>query len=197
MPVHKLSAQGSLTTSKVDYPSMLAGYGDFGSLQRIAWKDFSVGATAFSNIPQTYRDLYVVTQMRGTNANTVEFAICQVNGTSSSHSFTGLYGDGSTVASTRNSPGGIAPSFFYLGLLPGGNSTTGVFGTITIHILNYRSTVNKTFLWRLAGDQNGSGQSSMGVGLFASSSPVTSLTIIGSNGTNGAAALYGVKASAA
>lgn len=197
MPVHKLSQMGSVTTNKIDYPSMLAGYGDFGALQRIGWSGFATGAKDFLNIPQTYQDLYAVVQARGTNAGPVEYMLGQMNLTNSSHSFTGLYGDGSSVSSSRNSPGGIAPGYFYLGLMPGGNATSGLYGTLTMHILNYRSSTNKTVLWRLAADQNGSGQSSMGVGLFASTSPITSVTFLGSNGFNGAAALYGVKASAA
>lgn len=103
MPVHKLAAQGSLTTSKIDYPSMLAGYGDFGAMTRIASTVLSSNAsnlTAF-NISGTFQDLFMVCSLRAVNAaatSNVYFAIG--NGTpdgGSNYSLTLLRGDGGRI----------------------------------------------------------------------------------------------------
>lgn len=193
-PVYELSGAGSAVNPRTSYKSMNAG-NQFGAMVPIASKAIGTGATDFFNIPQTYQDLMVTMQVRGTNAGPVEYLLSQVNLSATGHSFTLLNADGGTVTSSRNAPGGIAPAYFYLGLMPGGNATAGLYGTLSMHILNYRSTTSKTVLWRFAGDQSGSGVVNIGVGLFASSSPITSLTFLGSNGFNGGGSLYGIRAS--
>jgi hypothetical protein len=191
--VYELSGAGSVKTPRTAYSSMNAG-NQFGAMVPIADAAISNGAKDFFNIPQTYQDLFITMQVRGLNAGPVEYLLGQVNLSSTGHSFTGLYGDGASATSSRNSPGGIAPAYFYLGLMPGGNATAGLYGTFHMHIINYRSSTNKTFLWRLAADLNGSGNTSMGAGLFASTSPVTSVSFLGSNGFNGGGSLYGIRA---
>jgi hypothetical protein len=168
----------------------------FGAMESIATVSNSSGSLFFSNIPQNYQDLFISVQMRGVNAGTDEFMIAQINGSSTGHSWTALGGDGASTFSNRNSPGGIAPAYFYVGLMPGGNSTAGLFATANINILNYSNTsTNKSVLWRFVADRNGSGQTTASSALFASNTAVSSISIIGSNGTNGTATLYGIRAS--
>lgn len=165
-----------------------------GAMEPIASSRLGFGAIEFNNIPQTYRDLMIVIQARGTNAGTDEFLLGQFNNTFSGHSWTYLGADGSSVFTNRNSPGGISPSYFYLGLMPGGNSAAGLFSSTTMHIVNYTSTsANKTILWRFSSERNGSGQTAAGVALFSSTSAITRALFLGSNGTNGVATLYGIK----
>lgn len=189
-----MSAAGSVKVPRVNHQSMNAG-NQFGAMVPIATRDFATGAIDFINIPQTYQDLFVVFQTRGTNAGTDEYLLCQFNGSSTGHSWTTLVGDGSTASSSRNSPGGIGPAYFYCGLMPGGNATAGLYATTTMHLLNYANTsTNKTALWRFGADRNGSGQTSVNVALFASTAGINRIFILGSNGTSGAATLYGIRA---
>ena len=151
------------------------------------------GSANFYNIPQTYQDLYMVGQLRGVNANTIEYGNIQLNGSSSNYSYTMLTGDGSSATSSRNTP---VTGGFYLGLIPGGNSTANVFGAYEIWILNYANTSTyKTVLWRLAADQNGSGVSQMGVGLWSNTAAITGTNVFGSNGcaTGTTHSLYGIR----
>lgn len=166
-----------------------------GAMEPIASSPLGFGAIDFTNIPQTYRDLVVVAQVRGTNAGADEYLLAQFNGSSTGHSWTYLSSDGASASSSRNSPGGIAPGYFYVGLMPGGNATPGLFSTTVMHIGNYTSTImNKTAVWKFVCDRNGSGQTSIGAALFASTSAITRIILLGSNGTNGIATLYGIKA---
>ena len=194
MGVYELSGAGSVKTGRTLYTSMNAG-NQYGAMVPIATRDFTTGAIDFTNIPQTYQDLMVVAQLRGTNASTDEYLLTQFNGSSTGHSWTTLLGDGSSVSTSCNSPGGIAPGYFYCGLMPGGNSTAGLYSTPTMHILNYANTsTNKTAVWRFGADRNGSGQTSANVALFASTAGINRIFMLGSNGTSGAATLYGIRA---
>lgn len=201
MPVHKLAAQGSLTTSKIDYPSMLAGYGDFGAMTRIASTVLSSNAsnlTAF-NISGTFQDLFMVCSLRAVNAaatSNVYFAIG--NGTpdgGSNYSLTLLRGDGGGASTARftNLTGG------QIGMIPAANATAGIFGSVIVHILNYTTSANKTVLSRAAADRNGAGNVDAWVNMWRNSGPVTVIQL-GADGQFAAGSslsLYGLKASAA
>ena len=153
------------------------------------------GSANFSNIPQTYQDLHVVSSLRGVNANTIEYFFGSLNSTNSAiYSYTSLQGDGASASSSRTNIGNT--SFFY-GTGPGANSTANVFGSLQIWILNYANTSTfKTVLFRLAADQNGSGETRLGVGLFSSTDAISALNVFGGNGTSSSAthSLYGIRA---
>ena len=163
--------------------------------EMIATRAFSAGAINFTSIPQAYTDLVISLQMRGVNAGSVEYLLAQLNGSSTGHSWTYMLGNGSTVSAARNSPGGIAPAFFYMGLMPGGTATSGLYSTVTINIPSYANTsTNKNVLWRFNTNNGGSSSTSLSAGLFASNAAITSILLAGSNGSNGSATLYGIKA---
>jgi hypothetical protein len=153
------------------------------------------GSANFNTIPQTYQDLYVVSQLRGVNANTVEFFFATLNSSNAAiYSYTSLQGDGSSASTSRTNQGNTS---FFLGVGPGANSTANIFGSLEMWILNYRNTTtNKTILYRFAADQNGSGESRLGVGLFASTAAVTNVNVFGGNGTASGSThnLYGIRA---
>lgn len=195
-PVHKLSQMGSLTTTKTDYPTMLANYGDFGALQRIGFQTISGSSTSsisFNNIPQNFQDLIVVGNFRNDSASGQGLNIYPNN--TSTNSNTSLRGDGSTASSNRNSSIAIQNYMFTTTL------GTGVFESTIIHILNYANTSTfKTFLSRRAADNNGSGVTELGVGTARITASITSLVIAAPSGNYTAGStfsLYGVKASAA
>jgi hypothetical protein len=149
---------------------------------------------SFTSIPQIYTDLVLAGNLRGVNGGSVEYILCKVNALSATQSFTALESNGSTTTSVRNSPS-ITGGWNYLGLMPGGTSTAGVFGSLYAHINNYTNTnTNKTILSRLAADQNGSGVTQLFANLATTTSAITSLTIQGSNGTVGTLTLYGIAA---
>lgn len=198
-PVHKLSQIGSLTGNKIDYPSMLAGYGDFGAMQRIAFVNLTGSSnTVISNIPQTFQDLRVVFMARlSTTETTSGFYGFLLNDTSTVYSTTTLDGTGSSATSSRstNSANGISIQYM------GGNATANILAANIVDILNYTSsTVFKTALTRSAGDSNGAGQMRTFATLYRNTAPITQMTITTSGytwGTGSSFALYGVKASAA
>lgn len=199
-PVHKLSAMGSITSNKIDYPSMLAGYGDFGALQRIAYQTGtgSAGEVALTGIPQTFQDLILVLNVATATATT-GYPYFYVNTYATPNpSLTRIYGNGVSAVSDRNTQGtsGSVMSYSFAEL----NQTPT---SAVIHILNYRSTtVNKTILARGAGDKNGAGAVNLTVIQSNSTLPITSINIatFAANcnfSTGSTFALYGVRASAA
>lgn len=153
------------------------------------------GSANFANIPQTYQDLYVVSQLRGINANTIEYFFSSINSVGTAiYSYTSLSGDGASAGSSRTNIGNTA---FFVGTGPGANSTTGVFGVLEMWILNYaNASTNKTVLYRFAADQNGSGETRLGVGLFASTAAINAVNVFGGNGTASGTThtLYGIRA---
>lgn len=192
MSIYKLSSGGSVTKPRTEFKSMNTGV-QFGAMVPIA--NAANGSANFFNIPGTYQDLYITGQLRGVNANTIEYSNITLNGISSGYSYTMLGGDGSSAFSSRTNYGTGA---FFLGVIPGGNSTANVFGSYQIWVLNYASTTTfKTVIWRLAADQNGTGETRSGVGLLQTTSPVTSFNVFGSNGSaiGTTHSLYGIRAS--
>jgi hypothetical protein len=130
----------------------------------------------FSSIPQTYTDLVVITYGRGTVASTLESLVCYPNGITgtTNASDTLLIGDGSSATSTRYT----SVSYNTWGNIPSASATSGIFGSVETHILNYANTTTyKTFLTRSAADLNGSGRTVLSVSLWRSTSAITSLAI--------------------
>lgn len=140
----------------------------------------------FSSIPQTYTDLVLVTEATGTTNGALDVRFNGDSGTN--YSRTGIYGDGATSGSFRNT------NLAY-GLISAGAGSTR---TIAIsHFMNYsNSTTFKTYLM-LGGDAtNGPG---FAVYLWRSTAAITSIALtgdpIGSNiGSSSTLTLYGIKA---
>jgi len=190
--VYELSGAGSIKTGRTMYTSMNAG-NMYGAMVPIA--SAANGSANFANIPQTYQDLYVVSQLRGVNANTVEYFFSYFNSvTTAIYSYTSIQGDGASASSSKTNIGNTS---FFIGTGPGGNSTSGVFASLEMWIPNYANTSTyKTIIYRIAGDQNGSGESRVGVGLFSSTAAVSAVNVFGGNGTASGTThnLYGIRA---
>lgn len=144
----------------------------------------SAATITFSSIPNTYTDLIMV--FRGNNdAGANRAGYIRFNGDSgTNYSYTLVQGDGSSVASGRDS--NIAQSFF-----------ANVLGADTVaitQIMNYaKTTTFKTFLSR---GNSASTVTQAIVGLWRSTSAINSITLsLNANnyasGTN--VTLYGVK----
>ena len=144
----------------------------------------ATSTVTFSSIPSTYTDLRIVyaTTASGDAGNYLRFN----SDTGSNYSRTGLYGNGSSAGSNRDT------------------NATGIYGPFTmssaitsntIDIMNYsNTTTNKTCLVR-AGAANNSTLTS--VGLWRSTSAITSISITcdGANFVAGSTfTLLGIKA---
>lgn len=144
----------------------------------------SSGVITFSSIPSTYTDLVVVSSMIGTENAAVRM---RLNGdtTSSNYSYTLLYGNGSSVGSTRE-----LSTQIYLGHANTSNPNASV-----VSINNYSNTTTfKNVLSR--GNQLSQFVSAV-IGLWRNTSAVNSITIVmdsGSFTTGSTFTLYGILA---
>lgn len=140
----------------------------------------------FSSIPSTYTDLICV--VSGSLVSTTDNSIFwRANGDSSAlYSTTRVSGDGTSAASYRDS-GATGTFFGFIG--------STVITTNILQVMNYANTT--TFKTSLARGNNTAANTGAFVGLYRSTSAISSLTIYNSS-TNLAAGmtltLYGIKA---
>ena len=143
----------------------------------------------FTSIPSTYTDLRIVATV--TSSATSNFYL-RVNADSSSlYSWTRLSGNGSAAASTRTTN----QTIWQL-------NNSAIDATIPesffIDIFSYAGSTFKTALWTASQDNNGSGTTSNYVGLYQSTTAITSLSLQALNPVdtynNGSTVtLYGIK----
>lgn len=149
----------------------------------------------FSSIPGTYDDLMVVIYARAESAGSTFYARFNSD-TGSNYSGAFLNGDGSTAKSNRST----SAANLFVEYNTGIANATNIFSALTFHILNYANTsYNKTTLTRHAGDYNTFGGSDLNVGLWRSTSAVTSIEFrmsVGNLRAGSVFALYGIKKAA-
>jgi hypothetical protein len=140
-------------------------------------------SVTFSSISGAFTDLLLVvngSQTVATNTN------MRLNGdTGNNYSDTTMTGTGSAASSSRNS----SQPYFWFGVMGTGQSVA------LFHIMNYsNSTTNKTVLHRMG---NSVGYSQASVGLWRSTSAVTSVTLLPNSGNFASGSiftLFGIKA---
>ena len=149
-----------------------------GSLVPIAFLNCNnTVAAGFTNIPQNYQDLrLVLSLLPNTSGNIV---LDTLNG---GIAFTGynrwFYGNGASGLSSSASYSG----FIVLNPTGVGINTTGGM-TLIIDFLDYKNTTrNKTIMWKIASDQNGSGVVGMGVAQINSTQAISSFNLSTQNG---------------
>jgi hypothetical protein len=100
-----------------------------------------------------------------------------------------LTGNGSSASSNQST------SNTYIGLFPCTNAAN-TFALKTVDIFSYAGSTYKTCLVENSGDENGSGSVDRQVGLWRSTSAITSITIVNAGGANfqvgTTATLYGI-----
>ena len=140
----------------------------------------------FTSIPATYTDLrlaFVAT------ASTSDNARMQINGdTATNYSRTTIFGDGSTATSNR------VTNNAFIGISTVALSTT-LPTFFTMDFFSYAGSTNKTCLITHQADKNGSGNVSRIVGLWRSTSAITSIKLYMGSGNLAAgttATLYGI-----
>jgi len=166
-----------------------------GALVPIASVNLNQNVTLnFGNIPQTYQDLMII--INGHYNNSGVLVMDDFNNGAPTCSFTSLIGTGSAASSERLTSNG--------GALPVSTAASPMIANVNsfiIHILNYtNSNTFKTVISRKASDNNGSGTTSLQVGLIQTTSPLSYFKFSTQNGANfftsGVATLYGIKAGA-
>lgn len=193
MGVYELSGAGSVKTGRTPYTSMNAG-NQYGAMVPIASVTLATaGGITFNNVPQTYQDLMVVASLRGEYASTTDVVLFEW-GYTPNYSYTSLRGLGASADSFR----GTNAYGIYCNSIPAANAPAGVYGSFVGHILNYASTTTyKTGIVRQAFDLNGSGGTSLTVGMKNTTAAVTMVEIGGGNNAISAgstATLYGIRA---
>jgi len=149
----------------------------------------SAAATiTFSSIASSWTDLRLV--ITGT-ASSNEFVTIQFNNdTGANYSETYLFGNG-TSASTGQITG--ANNIYDYSVFTNDSNVA----TVAIDIFSYAGSTYKTVLLTGSGDKNGSGRTTREVGLWRSTSAITSIKLFGYFGANfntgTTATLYGIK----
>jgi hypothetical protein len=142
----------------------------------------------FTSIPATFTDLRLVWVFKDVGTSNESPSIRFNSDTGSNYSRTTLRGDGSIATSTQNTSSTRIPA----GAI---NSNSTQPHINTSDYFNYAGSTYKTCLIESSQDNNGSGSVARIVGLWRSSSAITSISIY-LNGTNMAAGttatLYGI-----
>jgi hypothetical protein len=198
MGVYELSGAGSVKTPRTVYSSM-NGNNQFGAMVPIASTTLSAnGDVTFTNIPQIYQDLFIVVSARSTQAGTTAAYFGGFNfsyGSNTLYSSTTIWGDGTSATSTRQSN---QQGIWADGVLPAASSTSGIYGSMTMHILNYaNSSTFKTYLMRCASNINATGSyTSLTVGTWRQTTAISTvyLTPSVSAASGSTFTLYGIRA---
>jgi hypothetical protein len=157
-----------------------------GAVVPIAYASLSsAGNISFTNIPQTYQDLYIVLSIKNQSATAQQNCVFYLNGDTATNKYsdTWLNGDGSSATSSRYTTStGLYP---YIGTIPDGS--TSAPASFIVHILNYANTSTyKTVIARGAGDANGSGNTTLSVSLYQSTSGISQVLFGGGGAILGA-----------
>jgi hypothetical protein len=146
----------------------------------------AAASITFSSIASSWTDLRLV--LVGGVSVSGAYNYLQFNSdTASNYSTTRLDGDGSSPASARTTSATFARLATSLDTNP---------NLFEIDVFSYAGSTNKTFLCGTSADQNGSGRVTRTVGLWRSTSAITSVAITMSSGnfnTGTTATLYGIK----
>lgn len=149
-------------------------------------------SVVFNSIPQGYTDLVLIANTRINQSGSSEI-YCAPNGvTTANKGFTYLLGNGTSASSGRSTN----DSYIRIGNGAGTSTASGTFATSVVNFMNYSNTTTyKTILSRGSDATNATEAI---VGLFPSTSAISSLTIVG-NGlvnilTGSTFTLYGIQA---
>ena len=150
----------------------------------------------FTGIPQTFQHLEARIFARGTNSGPNSDLI-QINNDvyASNYRTHNLYGNGASVASADSG----ASTFWNGNLIPGSDSTSGIFGVSILTILDYTSTTKNKVFRSIGGyDTNGGGIAEIRSGVYFNStiSPITTISFYVANAAVGSRVdLYGISTS--
>lgn len=150
----------------------------------------AASSITFSSISSAYTDLRVVIPFFKETATSQTSIRIQFNSdTGTNYSYTFLYGDGSSPGSGRSNNDNYIYANFY-------TDATSVYPCLTtIDLFSYAGSINKSVLCTGSGDKNGTGKVERTVGLWRSTSAITSIKLesqIGNFAAGTTATLYGI-----
>jgi hypothetical protein len=132
----------------------------------------------FNNIPQGYDDLVIKFSPRENTVTGITYVAnyMRFNADSSSlYSWTTLYGNGSSLTSTRSS----SQTLGFVGSAPTSVPVASLFASTEIYIPNYKSSLFKTYYASSAAENNNTfGELTNVAGVWRSNAPITSLSIL-------------------
>ena len=143
----------------------------------------------FSSIAASWTDLRLVWTGKAAAGLEMTFSLTYSGDTATNYSYTILYGTGAAAAGSASISQTKISATDSANIKPSG-------GLVTFDIFSYAGSTYKTSLHTTSNDNNGSGALERGVGLWRSTSAITSLTITSNNlmATDTIATLYGIKA---
>ena len=145
-----------------------------------------------SSIPATYTDIRAI--WVGNCATSGGALTVQLNGATTNYSVTNIHGNGTTAASNRRT----TDSFMYIGYTQNLSTTANQVAMAIVDVFSYAGSTNKTILGQMSNDKNGTGEVVRTVGLYRSTSAITSITFGNDNtqnfSTGTTLTLYGIKA---
>ena len=153
---------------------------------------------SFSSIPSTYKHLQIRGIARDNRAATANMMKTWANNdTSANYTDHWLYGDGASAGAYAETTGA---GYMQIVRVPSSSSTSGVFGSFVMDILDYTNTSkNKTFRTITGYDNNGSGLIYLTSGAWLSTSAINRIDFaVGAAGGTliseySSFALYGIK----
>jgi hypothetical protein len=158
----------------------------------IATTTLGTAATSmsFTSIPATYTDLRVVWTGSFANAGGSRLSLRFNSDSGTNYSYTRLSGNGTAAASARNT----SQTDIIMGV---SDIPQNAIHLNEIDVFSYAGSTFKTCLIGQSSDNNGSGWVFRQVGLWRSTSAITSITLLDYQGTNinagTTATLYGIK----
>ena len=142
----------------------------------------------FNSLSSAYTDLKVIFVGKGGVGG--EYVALRFNSdTATNYSATILAGYGSAASARETNQTGMYVGNYFVGL------DTSIPAYISFDIFSYNGSTFKTVLGAASNDLNGSGETVRSVGLWRSTSAITSLSIITGSGTmatGSIATLYGI-----
>jgi hypothetical protein len=136
----------------------------------------AASSITFSSIPNTYTDLRLV--LTGTTASSTSITF-QFNG-DTGYNYGNIWSDGYETSFDSNA----LSNGSYLAAASTINTSTTVPVMVSMDVFSYADSTNKTALLFAANDQNGSGEVDNIVGLWSSTSAITSIKIFTGGGAN-------------
>jgi len=162
--------------------------------KKIASSTVGAGGAAsieFTSIPGTYTDLVILYSSRSAGNITGSWS-CKwsFNGSTTSYTTRGIFGDGS-------SPSSSGTSDTYGGYHNNSTATASTFGNGSIYVPNYAGSTNKSYSIDAVAENNATGgYASLLAGLRSNTAAITSIKLEDYNGNNLAqystATLYGI-----
>ena len=145
----------------------------------------------FTSIPSTYTDLQLVFTARNTGSSNV-FTQMTFNGNTSSYSYRGLYGNGSSASSFSASA-----AYIYVGDMDLSTYTANTFSSEFVYVPNYAGSNNKSVSIDSVNENNASAAAAyLTAALWSNSAAINRITLTPGGGNYAqysTATLYGIK----